>query len=54
MPCEVCGSTVEKYVYHARLGVAVCLTCPMTDVKGEDITSHTLLWADAALRGTDG
>lgn len=42
--CAVCGETVSKYIWHARLGVAVCSTCPKTDVCGEDITMHTVMW----------
>jgi hypothetical protein len=32
------------WVYHSRLGVFVHTSCPLDDVKGEDISTHTLLW----------
>jgi hypothetical protein len=42
--CVVCGTVVATYVWHSRLGVAVCPDCPRTDVCGEDITLHTVGW----------
>lgn len=44
--CVVCGKVVSRYLFHGRLGVAVCLTCPCSDVCGEDITYHCMLLVD--------
>lgn len=41
-PCAVCGETVSEYAWHARLACAICFHCPLTDVKGEDVTMHTM------------
>lgn len=41
--CTVCERRVDYYRWHQRLGVAVCLACPLTNVRGEDITFHCLL-----------
>ena len=46
-PCAVCGRPLtaeDDYIYHARLGVFVCMGCPQTNVCGEDITDHTVMW----------
>jgi hypothetical protein len=43
--CQVCQEPVDVgrgYIYHARLGVYVHMDCPMTDVCGEDISTHTV------------
>lgn len=43
--CAVCGEPVTPpYVVHYRLDAVVCATCPLTNVKGEDITGHCLMW----------
>lgn len=47
--CAVCGRETEYYSYHSRLDAAVCPTCPLTNVKGEDISMHTLFWHFAPL-----
>lgn len=49
--CEVCKDLVTDavgYVEHVRLGVVVCSTCPKTDVCGEDISAHTVVWHSSA------
>lgn len=45
MTCDVCGKETKSYVYHQRLAVAVCSDCPKTNVRGEDITMHSLIWS---------
>lgn len=48
--CYICGRALDDsitWAFHQRLNVAVCGTCPMTDVMGEDITSHLMLWHHA-------
>lgn len=41
--CTVCGRTVDYYLWHPRLEAAVCLDCPITDARGEDLTGHCML-----------
>ena len=44
--CVVCGKPIddgEWFYFHSRLGVAIHFGCPLTDVKGEDVTGQTLL-----------
>lgn len=45
--CCVCGKTVESYAYHQRLAVAICGRCPLTDVKGEDVSMHAMYFVNA-------
>lgn len=45
--CTVCGRTLteaDTYWHHARLGVDICDACPKTNVCGEDVTHHAMLW----------
>lgn len=46
--CEVCGLPIlsgQHYATHSRLGVHIHATCPMDNVRGEDVASHTMLWS---------
>lgn len=46
--CEVCGQPIVKgdhYVTHPRLGVYIHATCPKDNVRGEDVSTHTMLWS---------
>lgn len=46
--CAVCGkkiTTDEGYIHHARLAADVHMSCPKTNVRGEDITRHSVLFA---------
>jgi len=45
--CCSCHEIVETYFYHQRLGVAVCFHCPLTNVMGEDVSTHTMYWVGA-------
>lgn len=53
--CAVCGEPIirsrHSYVWHQRLDVGVHEGCPKTDVRGEDITTHTVLWVGASGEG---
>lgn len=43
--CEVCHKPIEAgqdFVHHQRLNVNIHSTCPRDNVKGEDISGHTL------------
>lgn len=47
--CCVCGAPLSDetgWMGHARLGVAWCWSAnhPLTDIAGEDVTTHTLYW----------
>ena len=45
--CAVCGKPITRthaYMWHQRLRVGIHYGCPLTDVRGEDISTHTLLW----------
>jgi hypothetical protein len=46
--CSVCEQPLTAtWVYHSRLDAYVCSECPLTDVKGEDISTHTIFWSPA-------
>lgn len=43
--CDVCGEPFwpgQRYLLHSRLGAAWHAEHPLTDIKGEDVTLHTL------------
>ena len=45
--CDVCGGAItadQRWVFHQRLRAAVHVGCPLTNVRGEDISQHTLMW----------
>lgn len=45
--CCVCGRTLtdrDAFIRHERLDVLVCSTCPLTNVMGEDVSQHTLMF----------
>lgn len=43
MTCCVCRKPIQgEYRYHLRLDVYVCGTCPLTNVRGEDVSGHCL------------
>lgn len=54
--CVVCGSAVwgRDHKLHPRLGVRICSTCPLTDVVGEDVSNHAMLWIWAGNHRADG
>lgn len=50
MICIVCHDEIvegQVFFYHARLNVYVHTYCDITDVCGEDISTHTLMWGTA-------
>ena len=43
--CDVCGEPIwpgQRFLLHSRLGAAWHAEHPLTDIKGEDVTLHTL------------
>lgn len=48
LTCDVCQQPIDVdnviWWEHARLGAKVHGTCPLTDVMGEDVTGHTMLF----------
>ena len=42
--CAVCGEHKPWRWYHNRLDAYICTDCPLTDVNGEDVTAHAMLW----------
>lgn len=45
MTCVVCLKTIEgNYIYHLRLNAYICGSCPLTNVKGEDVSEHCMYY----------
>jgi hypothetical protein len=41
--CEICKKPIQgMYIHHVRLNVDICGTCPLDNVKGEDVSNHTV------------
>jgi hypothetical protein len=43
--CDVCGEPLwpgQRFLLHSRLGAAWHAEHPLTNIKGEDVTMHTL------------
>lgn len=43
--CAVCNTKITEnhnWVYHARLDAYICSKCPLTNVRGEDVSGHTM------------
>jgi len=48
--CDVCHEPItlgQSWIRHMRLDANVHMSCPMTDVKGEDISKHAVIWHPA-------
>jgi hypothetical protein len=47
--CAHCGEVIgnSAFVYHMRLNAAVHMGCPLTNIRGEDISLHTMYLYDA-------
>lgn len=48
MICEVCKRPIDPeedaYVHHHRLNVDIHFSCPLTDVRGEDVSLHVVYY----------
>lgn len=43
--CVVCGARpTGKWAYHARLDIFVCLSHDITNIRGEDIYEHAMVF----------
>lgn len=50
MICIVCNDEIvegQLFFHHQRLNVDLHASCPTTDVMGEDVSMHTMMWGTA-------